>query len=118
MGCGPGRGDLSGKVSYKGTPVKFGSVLVEGSDGVSKQGAINPDGTYLVEAIVAGSVKVAVLSPEPTEKKMRKLKEETAPKVDKTGWMLLPPMYEKFETSGISTQVKAGTKHTYDIELK
>jgi hypothetical protein len=118
LGCGTSRGDLSGKVSYKGQVLKSGSVNVLGSDGVSKGGAIQPDGTYLVQGIAAGDVKVSVTSPDPelSQPKQRK-KDEPPPKVDRTGWFPIPEDYGDFEKSRLTFTLQSGS-NTWDIELK
>jgi hypothetical protein len=64
-GCGRPVGDVSGTVTYKGTPVVMGSVVFVGSDGVPHTGQIEPDGTYAVSDVPAGTVKIAVVSPDP-----------------------------------------------------
>jgi hypothetical protein len=64
-GCGRPVGDVSGMVTYKGTPIVMGSVVFIGSDGVPHSGQIEPDGTYAVSEVPAGTVKIAVLSPDP-----------------------------------------------------
>jgi hypothetical protein len=118
-GCGPGRGTLSGKVSMEGKgPLKYGSVSVVGSDGVAKQGAINSDGTYSVEGIAPGSVKISVNSPDPALSKshMRK-KEDSAPKVDNAGWFPIPEKYGDPQKSGLTFDLKTGA-NSYNIDLK
>src|SRR4051794_17669711 len=62
LGC-QGRGDMTGKVSYKGKPVPFGTVLVQSNDGSSHQANIEPDGTYSIQGVLVGTVRVAVNSP-------------------------------------------------------
>jgi len=64
-GCGRTVGDVSGQVTYKGTPVVMGSVVFFGSDGIPHTGQIETDGTYAVSDVPAGTVYVAVLSPDP-----------------------------------------------------
>jgi len=64
-GCGRPVADVSGTVTYKGTLVVMGSVVFVGSDGVPHTGQIGPDGTYAVSDVPAGTVKIAVLSPDP-----------------------------------------------------
>ncbi len=66
IGCGPSRGDLAGKVTYKGEILKYGTVLVQGGNGEPKQSPISTDGTYNIKGVVAGTVKIAVSSPDPT----------------------------------------------------
>src|SRR5262245_65353954 len=64
-GCGGGRGDASGKVTYQGKTLVWGTVQFEGSDGTLKQCNINPDGTYSVQGLATGEAKVAVSSINP-----------------------------------------------------
>jgi hypothetical protein len=64
-GCGRPVGDVSGMVTYKGTPVVMGSVVFVGSDGIPHTGQIGADGTYVVSDVPAGPVQVAVISPDP-----------------------------------------------------
>src|SRR5262245_45386467 len=87
IGCGPGRGDLGGKVSYQGKSLQFGSVTVLGSDGIPRGGLIQNDGSYLVEDIAAGPVKIAVTSPDPVKSQPKPRKKDSAPPTpDRTGW--------------------------------
>src|SRR2546425_1254655 len=65
IGCGTRVGDVSGKVTYKGRPVVCGSVVLVGPDGMTKVGAINQDGSYVVKGVGAGRVGVAVFSLDP-----------------------------------------------------
>jgi hypothetical protein len=65
VGCGRATGDVSGTVTYKGTPVAMGSVVLVGSDGIPHSGEIQEDGTYEVTGVPAGTVSVGVLSRDP-----------------------------------------------------
>jgi hypothetical protein len=68
IGCGAGKGDITGFVKYKGKTVKIGTVTVFGSDGIPKSGVIDRHtGKFLVQDIAAGEVKATVASPNPTE---------------------------------------------------
>jgi hypothetical protein len=64
-GCGRGTGDVSGRVTHKGKTVVCGSVTLVGPDGMTKSGRINPDGTYSVSGVGAGTVQLAVVSDDP-----------------------------------------------------
>jgi hypothetical protein len=60
-GCGPSYGTVTGKVSYKGVPLKGGNVTFCRSDG--RPGGISPiaeDGTYTISKIASGEVTVCV----------------------------------------------------------
>jgi hypothetical protein len=64
-GCSAGIGDVSGTVTHQGKKVVCGSVVLAGPDGMTKVGAINPEGTYTVKGVGAGRVRVAVFSLDP-----------------------------------------------------
>src|SRR4051812_3798056 len=53
---GPVKGEVQGKVTFKGQPVKEGTVtFLNTKDGGAAEAAINPDGTYVVQGgAVAG----------------------------------------------------------------
>src|SRR5262245_11102874 len=64
VGCG-GRGDVSGKVTYNGKPLVFGTVQFEASDKTIKQANIETDGSYFIAGVPVGEAKVAVSSDNP-----------------------------------------------------
>src|SRR5436305_700153 len=66
-GCGGGTGTLTGKVTFQGKPVVFGTVTAQAADGTRRVGNIEPDGTYTVLAVPAGTMQPAVTCPEPPE---------------------------------------------------
>ena len=113
------RGDVSGKVTYKGKAVVFGTVLMQGQDGL-RQGNIAPDGSYTVKAVAVGVAGVAVNSPNPKKielypNKNPKFKQEPYP--DVPGWFPIPAKYEDVGKSGLTYTVKGGN-NTHDIELE
>ena len=117
-GCGGGRGDLGGEVTYQGKPVSSGTVTAVGSDGVVKSGFI-ADGRYEVRDLPAGTVKLAVTSPDPGKAPPKSKKGEPGPmtRPDRTGWMPLPEKYADLATSGLTADLKAGA-NDHKIELK
>jgi len=78
VGCGPGNGlnlgRVSGKVTYKGKPVEYGSVYFtpDASKGTVAFGTIAKDGTYTLstdeagDGAVVGRHKVSVIGLDPT----------------------------------------------------
>jgi hypothetical protein len=61
VGCGRGKGDVSGTVKINGTPLKGGVVtFVSTENGPSFTTDINPDGTYHVNDVLSGAYKVCV----------------------------------------------------------
>jgi len=67
-GCAGGVGDISGKITYKGKPVVYGTVGFVGADGLPRSSRINPDGTYTVKDVAAGEAKITIDSPQPVSK--------------------------------------------------
>ena len=80
-GCGPGHGlDLGrvhGKVTYKGEPVRYGTVFFvpdtsKGTDSPSAMGTIKEDGTYILstdsggDGALVGHHKVGLVGLDPT----------------------------------------------------
>jgi len=118
-GCGGGRGDLSGTVTYGGKAITSGSVTALGSDGIARTGSIEKDGSYSVKGVAAGDVKLSVASPDPvtTQKKARKKNEAVVP-VDKTGWVPISDKYGDIEKSGLNCTVQANTDTKFNIDLK
>jgi hypothetical protein len=142
VGCGMGTGDVRGRVTYRGRPVICGGVIMVGPDGRTVTGQVNAEGHYRLKSVPAGTVRVAVVSPNPTgmfafagaeqaKSKIMKDKlsanltksksdnatEQAVSKVDRRKWFPLPKQYESTETSGITTIIQRGD-NTFDIELK
>jgi hypothetical protein len=119
IGCG-GRGDVSGKVSYKGKPLVWGTVQFEGSDGIVKHGNINPDGTYTVESVATGDAKAAVSSINPKSSDFQPLQREgqapRKPRPEVKGWFPIPDKYDTPFKSGLTYEIKRG-QNAIDIDL-
>lgn len=119
-GCGPGLSSVSGKVTYQGKPVVWGSVTLKAADGSIHQIGINTDGTYRLEGVPAGPAVVAVSSPDPAPSPRAKaLADPRAPAgpppVPPGAWFPLPARYADPATSGLTLQVGSGPA---DIDLK
>jgi len=59
-GCGQSTGKVSGKVSYKGAILKGGTVSFFAADKRNATTTIKEDGTYTVENVPVGPVKITV----------------------------------------------------------
>jgi hypothetical protein len=120
VGCG-GRGDVSGKVTYDGKTVVFGTVQFEGSDGMLRQGNIEPDGSYTVSGVATGEAKVAVSSRNPKSPDFTPIQREGGPppppRPEILGWFAIPEKYETTFTSGLTYTIKRG-ENKIDIDLK
>src|SRR5215467_3007456 len=97
VGCA-GRGDVSGKVSYKGKPLVFGTVQLEASDKTIKQANIEKDGSYSIPGVPVGEAKVAVSSLNPQSSDFQQLQREgqppPKPRPKVVGWFPIPPEYQ------------------------
>jgi hypothetical protein len=124
---GPRKATVTGRVTFQGKPVIWGSVIVVGADGRAASGAIEPDGTYRVENASPGSVNVGVVSRDPlvqhwaTSLKTTRARPSakvftTAPPVDRKRWFPIPQQYEEPASSGVTLTLKSGTNET-DISL-
>src|SRR5438094_236640 len=102
LGCG-GRGDVSGKVTFQGKTVVFGTVQFEGSDGRLSQGNIGTDGSYSVRDVAVGEAKVAVSSLNPKSSDFVPMQREGGkpppPRPDVPGWFPIPSKYDRTFTS-------------------
>lgn len=118
IGC-QSRGNISGKVTYNGKAVVFGTILFHGRDGL-RQGNIEPDGSYVIRDIAAGEAKVAVTSINPKSidihpGKRPHLKPQPYP--DAPGWFPIPEKYNSIATSELVYTVKGG-ENVIEVELK
>jgi hypothetical protein len=133
-GCRPGIADISGTVSYKGQPLKFGSVQFESTGGI-QVGTIGPDGSYTVKGVASGPVRILVSAVDPkfaekareysakSQAGMANLKSRgaaagaaaaAAPPTppDPAQYTAIPLHYSSFDTSKLSVDVKRGSmKH-------
>ena len=119
-GC-QGKGDVSGKVTFEGKPLVFGTVLFEGSDGSLRQGNIERDGSYSVSGVATGEAKVAVSSLNPTSSDFQRIQREgrpqPPPQPEIRGWFPIPDQYDAPYKSGLTYTIKPGP-NTINIELK
>ena len=119
-GCA-GQGDVSGKVSYKGKPLVWGTVQFEGSDNLLRQANINSDGTYVIRGVAVGQAKVAVssINPQSSDFQMRQIEGKAPPKPRPAvkGWFRIPEKYDAPYKSGLVYTIKRG-ENKIDIELE
>jgi hypothetical protein len=131
-GCG-GTGGVSGKVSYKGVPLKGGNVSFLSSDGKGTVStSINEDGSYSLPRVPTGAVTICVetqslnpagkiraprYSPPPGQKAPEGLMavSNSAPPAKRYMW--IPPQYADPTKSGLTYTVVGGSQ-IKDIELQ
>jgi hypothetical protein len=132
-GCGPGTTDITGRVTFQGKPVVYGTVVVIDADGVPKSGLIARDATFRVTGIRVGAAKAAVSSPPPPgaiplSARDKKVQDDDnnekvttpPPSVDPElvrSWFPLPEKYGDPAKSEITLDVRSG-RPPYELELK
>ncbi len=124
---GPSRATITGRVSFQGKPVIWGSVVVVGADGRIASGKIESDGTYRVEDAATGPVSLGVISRDPlvqnwasnikATRSRPTAKAFTASPVDRKKWFPLPLHYEDPAQSGLTAKLKRGGNE-HDIQLQ
>jgi hypothetical protein len=145
-GCntGPASGTVSGKVSYKGAPLKGGTVMVfptgEGKNPVSAE--IKEDGTYTAEKVPTGPAKLSVETeslkppmvmgqgpaggggsagkkyqpPPPDPKVKTEPYAPPDPSERAKRYVKIPEKYSNPDSSGLTTMVKTGNNE-FNIEI-
>jgi hypothetical protein len=129
VGCGrSSQATLTGKVTYKGQPLKGGSIALISETGGVERATIAEDGSYKITKVPAGSAKVTVdtkaLRPAATKAKQgvyAKAPPEAKPQSLKGGdadrYVAIPDRYADPDKSGIRVQVKNG-KNEQNIDLQ
>jgi hypothetical protein len=131
VGCKPGggKGIVTGKVTYKGAPLKGGRVVFSTSNKQGSQADIGEDGTYTTPEMATGPAKIGVetsylnrqtgriRNQPPKDAKMPEGYTMAGGGGDAKRYVKIPDQYEKADTSGLTYDVKSG-KQTHDIELK
>jgi hypothetical protein len=128
-GCGPGVGDVSGKVFFKGKEVTSGFVTMVGQDGIPKNSNIAEDGSYRIAGLPVGEVKIVVRSPAvdpaksnrpPPKREGVEAREEAGPMFtenQKKTWRELPIQYADITRTELRCTVNPGS-NAHNIELK
>lgn len=127
LGCG-GSATVSGKVTYKGEPLPWGSVVIYGADGKVESGRISPDGAYAVHKAPVGDVKMAVIVSDPSPRKAsemqlgagakkRTMRPPGIPDVPAIKFVPIPDRYKEPDQSGLNFTLKSGAQ-TIDLDLK
>jgi hypothetical protein len=120
IGCGPRVGHVSGRVLYNDRPLPSGTVLFVGVDGTRRGfSPIAADGTYRIQNIPVGPVKVAVVSEPRVPPGLRNAAGPGSSPRDrvKDDHVPIPPRYGDAAHSDLTYTV-AGGRQTQDILLK
>jgi hypothetical protein len=95
------------------------------SDGITRSANIGPDGSYRLDNLPTGEVKLAVVSPEPPEAAANERRGERnapaevapVPAFDRSKWIKIPKEYGDPRLSGLATAVSAGDS-TFNLQLR
>jgi hypothetical protein len=123
-GCGPGRGTVSGRVTYRDKDVTWGTVSIFASDNMQYSGEIGDDATYAIANVPGGAVKICVSSPNPGrrvfpggEKANPNRRPDREPfRKPPERWTPIPETYADLHTTPLTGVVNKDT--TLDLELK
>ncbi len=115
-GCGH-NATVSGTITYQGRPVTYGSVIVLSSDKTARSGVIEPDGSFTVEDVHPGQVKIGVISRSPAKTHPHQRPEGTDLEEVRKSWVPLPHKFEDPDKSDLGCIIGPGTVR-YDIDLK
>ena len=108
---------VTGKVSYQGHPVTHGSVIFLNAGNKARSGVIEPDGSYTVEGVQPGTVRIGVISHDPAKGRSVVRGEKPSPAAPPTGWFALPARFEDPAASGL-TCIVGSSSASHDIEMK
>ena len=117
IGCASPVYDVTGKVTYNGSPLNKpdGQIVFVGPNGEQVAAPIGADGTYSAAGVAGGSNRIAVYYPNAKAKaeKGGKLKPGETPKA--LPKYLTPEKYASPETSELTATVSKGC--AYDADL-
>jgi hypothetical protein len=116
-GCGSNNtATVTGKVTFKGQPLRCGSVVFRSVEKRNHTGMIGTDGVYTAINVPMGKMRVAVISRDPSKTPPDTKKGATAP-APVEGWFPVPSKYETAGGGDLNCDVDA-PQVTYNIELK
>jgi hypothetical protein len=128
-GCGgSSQSTVTGKVSYKGQPLKGGTVTIIPQSGGIASTTIGEDGSYKIDKVPTGPAKVTVdtKSLRPASKNQsfgpyaKAPKDITTPgnqQGDPSRYVQIPDQYADPDSSDLTLTVKKGAQQ-FDIDLK
>lgn len=131
-GCGSSQGTVSGKVSYKGQPLKGGTVGLFPATGGGQTAQIQEDGSYTFTKVSTGPAKLSVetksikpMTQQAMQGPYAKMPKDAIPpggkspfsQGDATKYVPIPEQYGNPETSELTYTVVGG-KQEHPIDLK
>jgi hypothetical protein len=123
-GCAPGKGSVSGKVTFNDAPLPKGTITFtqQGGDR-NPYSALISDGSYSLDGVPAGEMIVTVVTVDPAKVGggggPAPGGEDRPPVGGKPspGFVPIPARYGKLEESGLKVTIRPGSQ-TYDVPLQ
>jgi hypothetical protein len=126
-GCGPKFGDVGGKVTFQGKPLRWGTVKAQWTGGApgspnAASAKLGEDGSFDIGKVPAGTTVQVFLQIDPIMMGGGMSGNKPSPEAikqtqDKVGYQEIPDKYKKAETSGLSLSVKPG-HNDFNIDLQ
>ena len=126
VGCGGNRRPLTpvtGKVTYQGKPLRFGTVILQPESGQYATGAIQQDGTFMMtmrgegDGAAVGRNMVRIVCLEGQDPAKAASANGRSRGEAGLGRSLIPEKYQSCETSGISVDVRPGGNDPVVLDL-
>lgn len=119
-GCdkGPVVVPVTGKVTYQGKPLEFGSVTFQPRQGQPARGEIQPDGTFSLSSYAPGDGAVIGTHKVRIACYTSQKKTDQQPVGEQSlGKLLIPRKYTLFDYSGLTAEVKADGNNSFEFNL-
>ncbi|HBI46734.1 MAG TPA: hypothetical protein DDY78_28355 [Planctomycetales bacterium] len=119
LGCGGGRGNVSGEVKYSGQPLAAGDITFIFEDGEKQQVHADViDGKYTLPPTQTGKAKVTITAtaPNTAHGPLPAGATVTGPSVSPEKYVPIPQKYSNLDQSGLTYDVKGGDqKKNFDL---
>lgn len=110
---------VKGRVTYKGQPLEFGSVMFQPFAGIPASGKIQPDGNFVLstykegDGAAIGKHQVRIVCNERQRPGAAGESSDEKP----TGKSLIPAKYDNYDASEIEIEVVAGQENFFELTL-
>jgi hypothetical protein len=121
-GCGPGKAEVTGKVTVDGQAAGGALVVFSSPGGRSASAPIDKNGYYRAADVPTEQVKVCIIqlamtaAPDPDDRTSRTAPLMPTGQKPRSPVVTIPVRYTKVDSSGLTFTVGRGTNE-YDIEL-
>jgi hypothetical protein len=103
---------VRGQVHYRGEPLRFGGIMFQPDEGQPRSAAIQPDGSYQLDAVVGENrVRITCYEAQNPGGDSSQTGESSL------GKLLIPRRYIRYDTSGLEVDVPPeGLQHRFELE--